>query len=61
MNVLEEARYRVKNREWEDGAKQRRAREFEAALDRLERLRPLRRSYGRYCPQSLFAGSYSGS
>ena len=37
MNVLEEARYRLKNREWEDGVKQRRAREFEAALEKLER------------------------
>ena len=37
MNVLEEARYRLRSKEWEDGKKQRRAREFEAAIDRLER------------------------
>ena len=37
MNVLEEARYRLKNREWEDAVRQRRLREFEAVLDRLER------------------------
>ncbi len=37
MNVLEEARYRLRNKEWEDGVKQRRVRDFEAALDRLER------------------------
>ncbi len=36
MNVLEEARYRLRNREWEDGVKQRRARDFEAALQKLE-------------------------
>ena len=37
MNVLEEARYRLRSKEWEDGKKKRRAREFEAAIDRLER------------------------
>ena len=37
MDVLHEARYRLRNREWEDGVKQRRLRDFEAALNRLER------------------------
>lgn len=36
MNVIEEARWRLKSKEWEDGKKERRAREFEAALKRLE-------------------------
>ena len=37
MNVLEEARYRLRSKEWEDDKKRRRAREFEVAIDRLER------------------------
>jgi hypothetical protein len=37
MNVLDEARWRLRSKELEDGKKQRRAREFEAAIDRLER------------------------
>lgn len=37
MSVLEEAKYRMRNREWEDGVKERRARDFEATLERLER------------------------
>ena len=36
MDVLHEARYRLRNREWEDGVKQGRAREFEGALEKLE-------------------------
>jgi hypothetical protein len=36
MNVLEQANYRMKNREWEDGVKERRAAEFRAALERLD-------------------------
>ena len=36
MNVLEEARYRIRNQQWESDRKARRAREFEAALQKLE-------------------------
>jgi len=36
MNVVEQAQYRMKNREWEDGVKERRAAEFRAALERLD-------------------------
>ena len=36
MDVLREARYRLRNQEWEDSVKQRRFRDFEAALDRLD-------------------------
>ena len=36
MNVLEQANYRMKNREWEGGVKERRAAEFRAALERLD-------------------------
>jgi hypothetical protein len=36
MNVLEQANYRMKNRQWEDGVKERRVAEFRAALERLD-------------------------
>ncbi len=36
MNVFEQARYRIRSREWEDGAKQRRFNELQAALTRLD-------------------------
>jgi len=35
MNIIEQANYRMKNRQWEDGVKERRAAEFRAALERL--------------------------
>lgn len=36
MNIIEQANYRMKNRQWEDGVKERRAAEFRAALERLD-------------------------
>ncbi len=36
MNVFEQAQYRIRSREWEDGAKQRRFVELQAALNRLD-------------------------
>lgn len=36
MNIIEQANYRMKNREWEDGVQERRAAEFRAALERLD-------------------------
>ena len=37
MSVLDEARYRLRSKQWDDERAQRRAREFEKAMDRLER------------------------
>jgi hypothetical protein len=37
MNVLDEARHRLRSKQWDDERAQRRAREFEKAMDRLER------------------------
>jgi len=36
MNVLEQANYRMKNRQWDDGVKERRAAEYKAALEKLD-------------------------
>ena len=36
MDVMEQANYRMKNRQWEDGVKEHRAAEFRAALERLD-------------------------
>ncbi len=36
MNIIEQANYRMKNRDWEDGVKERRAAEFRAVLERLD-------------------------
>lgn len=36
MNVIREAESRMRNRQWDDGVKERRAAEFKAALDRLD-------------------------
>lgn len=36
MTVIDEARYRIRNQQWESDRKARRAREFEAALQKLE-------------------------
>ena len=36
MNIIEQAQYRMRNREWEDGVKERRAAEFKAALEKLD-------------------------
>ncbi len=36
MTVIDEARYRIRNQQWESDRKQSRAREFETALQKLE-------------------------
>ncbi len=36
MNILDQVNYRMRSRQWEDDARERRACEFRAALDKLE-------------------------